>query len=72
MKGNFMLESIFKSQKKLEIVRKSSLREHINEYLVHLESLGYRKMTIKRYACILLSFAEFLETQETYHIRELA
>jgi site-specific recombinase XerD len=66
-----MLETIFKSQRKLEIVRKSSLREHINEYLAHLESLRYRRITIKRYACILLRFAEFLDKQGEYHIRDL-
>jgi integrase/recombinase XerD len=71
MKGTVMLESIFKHQRKLEIVRKSSLREHINEYLAHLESLGYKRRTIKRCAYILLCFAEFLDKQEKYHVRDL-
>ena len=66
-----MLESIFKSQKKLEIVRKSSLQEYLNEYLAHLESLAYKRMTIKFYAGVLLRFAEFLDKHDKYHLRDL-
>ena len=66
-----MLESIFKSQKKLEIVLKSSLREYLNEYLAHLESSGYKRMTIKCYAYILLRFLEFLDKDDKYHLRAL-
>jgi len=66
-----MLETIFKSRRKLKVVHESPLREHVNEYLAHLESLRYKRATIKRYACILLCFAEFLDKQKKYHIRDL-
>ena len=67
-----MLESIVKRPDKLKLARTCSLRSHINHYLTHLSSLGYKKITIRNYARILLNFAGFVDKQKQYHIRNLS
>lgn len=67
-----MLESIVKRPDKLKLARTCSLRNHINRYLTHLSSSGYKKITIKNYARILLNFAGFVDKQKQYHIRSLS
>ena len=67
-----MLESIVKRPDKLKLARTCSLRNHINHYLTHLSSLGYKKITIRNYARILLNFAGFVDKQKQYHIRNLS
>lgn len=67
-----MLESIVKRPDKLELARRCSLGSHINHYLTHLSSLGYKKATIRNYARILLNFARFIDEQKEYNIRNLS
>ncbi|MHC4757578.1 MAG: site-specific integrase [Planctomycetota bacterium] len=67
-----MLESIVKRPDKLKLARTCSLRNHINHYLTHLSSLGYKKITIRNYARILLNFAGFVDKQKQCNIRNLS